>query len=179
MAIPPDPDSVEFAIKRAHLQAFTWLHCCEQNIPSLDPEEFGWKVEEKELKPVWFKGDQFPPSITRRKQKKQADGNEADSESSDTEASPSKKKPRLQAPVTSRNNKNTKQSSSKKKKELKEKNTGKKDKILKQYDSGEEADEELFSETSYSTATYSTWSESDWEVSDFLSSNDSCDEWLP
>ena len=29
MTIPPDPHSVELAIKRARLQTFTWLSCCE------------------------------------------------------------------------------------------------------------------------------------------------------
>ena len=32
MAIPPDKDSVELAIKRAHLQTSTWLSFCEQNV---------------------------------------------------------------------------------------------------------------------------------------------------
>ena len=39
LAIPSD--SVELAIKREHLQTFTCLCCCEQNIQILDPEEFG------------------------------------------------------------------------------------------------------------------------------------------
>ena len=46
-------------------------------------------------------------------------------------------------------------------------------------DSGEEPDEELFSVTNSSTVACKTSSESDWEVSNFLSSDDSCDEWLP
>ena len=90
MAIPPDPDSVELAIKRAHLQTFTWLRCGDQNVQTLDPEEFGWKLTDGELKPLWFNGDQFPPSITRRRQGKQTDGNDADSESSDQDDGPPK-----------------------------------------------------------------------------------------
>ena len=35
MAILPDPDSVELAIKMEHLQTFTWLNCCEQNFLTL------------------------------------------------------------------------------------------------------------------------------------------------
>ena len=70
MAIPPDPDSVELAIKRAHLQTFTWLHCSKQDIQTLDSEEFEWKLTEGELKLLWFNGDQLPPSITRRRQGK-------------------------------------------------------------------------------------------------------------
>ena len=46
-------------------------------------------------------------------------------------------------------------------------------------DSGEEPDEELFSVTNSSTVACKTSSESNWEVSNFLSSDDSCDEWLP
>ena len=44
MAIPRDPDSVELVIKRAHLQTFTWLRCCEQNVQALDLKQFGWKL---------------------------------------------------------------------------------------------------------------------------------------
>ena len=60
MAIPPDPDSVEHAIKRAHMQTSTWLRCCKQNIQTFDPEEFGWKLTDGKLKPLWFNGDKFP-----------------------------------------------------------------------------------------------------------------------
>ena len=69
-AISPDPDSVELAIKRAHLQTFKWLRCCEQSVQTFDPEEFGWTLTERELKPVWFNGDQFPLLITRRRKGK-------------------------------------------------------------------------------------------------------------
>ena len=92
LAIPSD--SVELAIKREHLQTFTCLCCCEQNIQILDPEEFGWKLAGGQLKPLWFNGEQFPPSITRRMQRKKTDGNDADSESNDPDDAPPKKKPR-------------------------------------------------------------------------------------
>ena len=72
------------------MQTFTWLRCCDQNVQTLDPEEFGWKLTDGELKPLWFNGDQFPPSITRRRQGKQTDGNDADSESSDQDDEPPK-----------------------------------------------------------------------------------------
>ena len=32
MTIPSDPDSEELAIKKGHLQIFTCLSCCNQNI---------------------------------------------------------------------------------------------------------------------------------------------------
>ena len=44
---------------------------------------------------------------------------------------------------------------------------------------GKEADEELFNVTNPSTSACNTSNESEYEVSDFLSSDDSCDEWLP
>lgn len=37
MAIPPDTDLVEHAIKTTHLKKFTWLHFCKQNINELNP----------------------------------------------------------------------------------------------------------------------------------------------
>ena len=76
MVIPPDSDSVEFAIKRPYLQTFTWLRCCEQNVQTPNPEEFGCKLTDGELKLLWFNGDQFPPSITRCRKGKQTDGND-------------------------------------------------------------------------------------------------------
>ena len=91
MAIPPDKHSVELAIKRAHLQTSTWLSFCEQNVQTLDPEECGWKLTDGKLKPLWFNGDQFLPSITRPRQGKQTDGINADSESSDPDDDPPKK----------------------------------------------------------------------------------------
>ena len=41
MSILQDPDSVECAIKRAHLQTFTCLRCCEQNIKTLIQKNLG------------------------------------------------------------------------------------------------------------------------------------------
>ena len=93
MAIPLDPHSVELAIKRAHLQTFTCLCCCEQNIQTLHPKRFGWKLTDGELKQLWFNGDQFSPSITRCRQGKQTDGNDAGSGSSGADDGPLKKKP--------------------------------------------------------------------------------------
>ena len=52
MAIPRDPDSMELAIKRAQLQTFIWLRCCEQNVQTLDPEESGCKLTDGKLKPL-------------------------------------------------------------------------------------------------------------------------------
>ena len=38
---PSDPDSGELAIKKVHLQTFTWLRCCEQNIEILIEKNLG------------------------------------------------------------------------------------------------------------------------------------------
>ena len=43
MAITPDLDLVELAIKKTHLQKFALLRCYEKSIQSVDPEEFGSK----------------------------------------------------------------------------------------------------------------------------------------
>ena len=43
MAISPDLDLVELAIKRTHLQKFALLRCYEKSIQSIDPEESGSK----------------------------------------------------------------------------------------------------------------------------------------
>ena len=40
--IPPDPDSLEIAIKHT-CKTFAWLQYCQQNIQNLDLEEFGRK----------------------------------------------------------------------------------------------------------------------------------------
>ena len=174
MAVLPDPDLVELAIKRAHLQTFTWLCCYEQNVQTLHSEEFGWKLTDGELKPLWFNGDQFPPSITRRRQGKQTDGNDADSESSDPHNGPPKNKTRAQPSIIK--SKKIKQIT-RKKKGYKKKDNDTKDKRLSP--DGEEVDEELLIVTNSSTAACNTSSESDWEVSDFLSSDDSYDKRCP
>ena len=145
ITIPPDPDSVECAIKWAHFQKFTWLRCCEENVQALDPEESGWKLTAGELKPLWFDGDQFPSSSTTCRQRKQPDGNDADSESSDPDDGPPKMKPRAQMPVIK--SKKIKQITRKNKKGFKKKGNETDDKLLPPDDSGEEADEELFSVT--------------------------------
>ena len=86
IAIPPDLDSVELAIKKAHLQTFTCSCCCKQIFHTLDQEEFGWQLTDGELKPLCFNGDPFLPSITGCRH---TDGNHKDSESSDPDDGPS------------------------------------------------------------------------------------------
>ena len=92
MDILPDLDSIKLAIKRAYFQKIYRLRPQEQNIQTLDPEEFGRKLTDGELKPLWFNGHQFPPWITRRTQGKQTDGNGTDSDDSDPDDAALKKK---------------------------------------------------------------------------------------
>ena len=112
-SIPPYRNSVERAIKRAHLQTFTQLCCCEQNVKTLDPEEFGWKLTDGQL---WFNGDHL-----LRRQGKQTDSIDADSESSDLDERPPKKKPRAQTSIIKSNK--VKQITRKKKRDIKRKAT--------------------------------------------------------
>ena len=67
----------------------------------------------------------------------------------------------------------------KKKKRHKKNGKETKDKLLPPGDSGEETYEELFSVINSSTAVCNISSESDWEVPDFMSSDNSCKDWLP
>ena len=85
MRIPPDADSAKQAkqaIHSVHHQVHTWLRCTEKWIEPIPYEENGWKhVEENYLKPVWFTGLQFPPSVIKRTKRKSTiphNGYEAD-----------------------------------------------------------------------------------------------------
>ena len=109
---------------------------------TLDPEEFRWKLTYCELKPLWFNGDQFFPLFIRCSQGKKTDGIDGDSENSDPDDGPPKKKPRAQTSIIK--SKEIKQITKKRKKGYEKKGNDTKDKLLPTEDSGEEADEELF-----------------------------------
>ena len=53
-SIPPTKEAFAENVKRAHFQACVWLSLQDNNHPSLDPTEFGWKRDEqsKTLQPV-------------------------------------------------------------------------------------------------------------------------------
>ena len=78
MSIPPDPDSIIYAIIRAHYQAYEWLRCCQKNIVHLNLKDFGWKIEGNTVKPVWYIGRQMAPSSRQRKAVKDANSSLAD-----------------------------------------------------------------------------------------------------
>ena len=62
----PDPNSVEQCIKRAHLQTYYWVNCADSIIQPLLVEEYGWILENNEIKPRWFTGHQMPESLRRK-----------------------------------------------------------------------------------------------------------------
>ncbi|XP_065053639.1 uncharacterized protein LOC135682604 [Rhopilema esculentum] len=70
-SIPPDPDSVKQAIRRANYQVFHWVRCCEVNIETVSFENHGWKwdKEKQVVVPIWFKGKQLPPSLSTSRKK--------------------------------------------------------------------------------------------------------------
>ena len=99
MPLPPDPDSVVQVITRAHYQAYGWYPCGQQTINHLDLEECGWTIQERDVTPVWFIGDQFQPSAhnAHSKSEKARDGSVADDESSESQQWPPAKKARTLA----------------------------------------------------------------------------------
>ena len=104
MPLPPDPDSVEQVINRSHLQTFTWLRCCETQIPHLSLQENGWAIDGDTVRPTWLTGSQLPPSAVRNRknrQRKLEPGNVADDENNDIEdVSPPLKRRRRRVQMT-------------------------------------------------------------------------------
>ena len=62
-----DEASITQHLLRADLQTYIWKQCTLQNmtIPSIDGR--GWYEEDGLILPVWFTGNQFPPSLSRSK----------------------------------------------------------------------------------------------------------------
>ena len=71
MSLPPDPDSLLQALKRAQLQTILWQQCGEAAIKQLDPEQYGlkWDNSAKKMIPVWYIGPQLPPTFQKRQGK--------------------------------------------------------------------------------------------------------------
>ena len=65
--IIPDLASIHQHLLRADLQAFIWHQCTSQimNIPNIDGR--GWCKRNDIIVPVWYIGQQLPPSLTRSK----------------------------------------------------------------------------------------------------------------
>ena len=177
MSLPPDPDSVVQVIKRAHCQAYVWYRCGQRTINHLDLEEFGWKIQDGDVKPVWFVGNQFPPSVKSIRGREAKDGSFlGDYDSCNSEKCPPRKKARKQVRKWRR-----------KKTGLDDQPPNKQTLFDEAEDSpiaetaiinsGEEGDKE--SDTNDCVERDNSSDESEWEVFDFMSSEDSCDEWLP
>ena len=93
--LPADPASIKQDILRAYLIYHLWLNCIDKcHFDHLQPSQFGYKLENKPYKPVWFEGEQFPPSLRSKRRKASTDGNFADDErfSDDDKQSQRKKK---------------------------------------------------------------------------------------
>ena len=65
--LPPDPDSCNQYVKRAHHQIFTWKRCTEKIIPHIDFKNNGWTVEpDGAVVPLFYTSSQLPPSKTAK-----------------------------------------------------------------------------------------------------------------
>ena len=167
MPLPPDPDPVVQVIKRAHFQAYEWYHCNESIISHLHLENWGWRVQDEQVIPVWFTGNQIPPSMRNSRQRKKLKNSDdedeciADDESSSLEDQPPKKKPRKAAKTEKTSRRRILEATA-----------------LSDKDEDGDIDTDFVSELCSQERQYSSM-ESEWEVSDFLSSDTSFGEWLP
>lgn len=75
----PDRSSAVEHVKRSHLQTNIWKQCMNKDIDYPNPENYGWKVEDNSLVPVWFQCSQLPPSLIRRKRQRKKKSDNADS----------------------------------------------------------------------------------------------------
>jgi len=92
-------------VKQSNLQAYIWKQCVLKDINYPNPEECGWQVEENSIVPVWFHCSQFPPSLSRRKPRRQKHSEETDWADDESEelppAEPPKKKQRSETTKSS------------------------------------------------------------------------------
>ena len=98
MSLPPDPDSLLQALKRAQMQTLLWQQCGEIAVKQHNPEQYGWKWDDdaNKMVPLWYTGPQLPPKLQKKqsKAKVQAVDTVADDECSDTDVQEPKKKRR-------------------------------------------------------------------------------------
>jgi len=111
LTLLPDKHSAEEHVKRSNLQAYIWKQCLLKDINYPNPEECGWQVEENSLVPVWFHCSQFPPSLSRRKPRRQKHSEETDWTDDDSEepppAEPPEKKQRSETTKSSQQSHST------------------------------------------------------------------------
>ena len=58
--IPPDERSLLQKCKRTHLVSYSYYNCLENDFVPLNPEHYGWIIENDELKPISYEGDALP-----------------------------------------------------------------------------------------------------------------------
>ena len=67
--ILPDESSADEHIKRSNFQAQIWYQCLQPNIEYPSITNSGWERTSEGIRPVWFTCPQFPPSLSRKKNK--------------------------------------------------------------------------------------------------------------
>lgn len=106
LTLLPDRYSAEEHVKRANLQTYIWKQCLHKDIDYPNPEEGGWQVQDDSLVPVWFHCSQFPPSLSRRKPRRQKHRDETDWADDESEEPPPVEPPKKkQRQDTSRSSK--------------------------------------------------------------------------
>ncbi len=178
MSLPPDPDSLSQVIKRAHHQAYFWLRCIGKEINELEVENYGWRwcEEWRLMTPVWYTGDQLPPSFKSKRRRKiqqdNSDDGDADSEENSLESQPMPRKRKKRVKV------------------VKQAVVERKEDSLDDTEMHDEVpykgDDECLIDSYAEAQEGSRWhlpvtssDESSWEVSDLASTDDSLDEWMP
>ena len=70
--LPPDPDSLLQDLKRKQLQVYIWRRLDKVWINHVDPGMYGWRFCDVEgmFLPIWFTGNQLPPSLCRKRRGK-------------------------------------------------------------------------------------------------------------
>ena len=58
--LPPDEKSLKFAIHRVNCVVHAMVNCLTQSYESLDVLQYGWKLADVVLVPVWYEGDALP-----------------------------------------------------------------------------------------------------------------------
>ena len=67
--LPPDPNSLKNDILRKHHQTYTWLRCLEPIVETLPLDEFGWKVDNEVVVPVWYTCPQLPSGESKKRKR--------------------------------------------------------------------------------------------------------------
>ena len=69
--LPPDPDSLLQDLKRKQLQVYIWKQLDNVWINIVDTKLYGWRLSDEMgmLVPIWFEGQQFPPSLRRNRRR--------------------------------------------------------------------------------------------------------------